>query len=47
MLGFLTKDSQSDIILDSGRLECDSSTIWLIQEDKRFESITIINTIEL
>jgi len=47
MLSFLERD-QIDVSFAPGAvLECDGSTIWLVQDGKRHESITTANFIPI
>jgi len=46
MLSFEQGRDTADVVLDPGAvLEFDGSTIWLIQGDKRIESVTFMNFI--
>jgi hypothetical protein len=50
MLGFTDGREQGDVLFNSEDgfyLESDGETIWVIKEDKRYESITIANAIEI
>ena len=48
ILSFLTARDQIDVSLAPGAvLECDGSTIWLLQNGERHESITTANFIPI
>ena len=48
MLSFILSRDQIDVSLAPGAvLECDGSTIWLLQDGKRHESITTANFIPI
>jgi len=48
MLSFLTAQDQIDVSLAPGAvLECDGSTIWLLQNGERHESITTANFVPI
>ena len=46
VLSFLVGNEQQDVLLDTGILERDESTIWYVNERGRHESITTANVVE-
>lgn len=48
LLSFIVDDDQHDVILDSGVVESDGSTVWYTTpEGKRYESITTANVVDV
>lgn len=45
VLGFIVENDQQDILLDKGIIESDGKTIWLVQGDQHYESITTPNVV--
>jgi len=45
ILSFILEDEQQEFLLDTGTVESDGHTVWLINENGRFESITTPNII--
>lgn len=47
VLSFIIKDEQADVIVTHGTLESDGTTVWLVNEKGRHESITTANIIDI